>query len=99
MKTKFVLKYIGGQGKFGLGTLRFEERSFFHTLLGFEPFWDYKPSNSFRFGIPNVFFSDKFFYLSTTNKINLKCDVIDGSVVNGLRQPILYSFVLDKLPG
>ena len=28
----------------------------------------------------------------------MKCDVIDGSVVNGLRQPILYSFVLDKLP-
>ena len=23
----------------------------------------------------------------------------DGSVVNGLRQPILYSFVLDKKPG
>ena len=29
----------------------------------------------------------------------MKCDIIDGSVVNGLRQPILYSFVLDKLPG
>ena len=29
----------------------------------------------------------------------MKCDVIDGLVVNGLRQPILYSFVLDKKPG
>ena len=29
----------------------------------------------------------------------MKCDCIDGSVVNGLRQSILYSFVLDKLPG
>ena len=29
----------------------------------------------------------------------MKCDVIDGSVVNGLRQPILYSFVLDKQSG
>ena len=29
----------------------------------------------------------------------MKCDVIDGSVVNGLRQPILYSFVLDKPSG
>ena len=29
----------------------------------------------------------------------MNCDCIDGSVVNGLRQPILYSFVLDKLPG
>ena len=29
----------------------------------------------------------------------MKCDRIDGSVVNGLRQPILYSFVLDDKPG
>ena len=35
MKTKIVLKHIGGQKKFDLGTLRFDERSFFHTLLGF----------------------------------------------------------------
>ena len=29
----------------------------------------------------------------------MKCDCIDGSVLNGIRRPILYSFVLDKLPG
>ena len=29
----------------------------------------------------------------------MKCDAIDGSVVNSLRQPILYCFVLDKIPG
>ena len=29
----------------------------------------------------------------------MKCDCFEGSVVNGLRHPILYSFVLDKLPG
>ena len=29
----------------------------------------------------------------------MKCDVIDGSVVNGSRQPILYSFVLHQKPG
>ena len=33
------------------------------------------------------------------DKIDLKCDVIDGSVLNGVRQPILYSFVLDKPSG
>ena len=37
--------------------------------------------------------------LGSTNKIHLKCDCIDGSVVSGFRQPILFSFVLDKLPG
>ena len=29
----------------------------------------------------------------------MKNDVIDGSVVNGLKQPLLYSFVLDNPPG
>ena len=29
----------------------------------------------------------------------MKCDCIDGSVVNGIREPILFSFVLDKPSG
>ena len=29
----------------------------------------------------------------------MRCDAIDGSVVDGIRQPILYSFVLDKTSG
>ena len=61
MKTKITLNYIGGQKKFGLGMLRFDERSFFHTLLGFEPYWDYKPTNSNLVGIPHVYTSDKFY--------------------------------------
>ena len=67
-------------------------------MLGFEPYWDYKPTNSNHVAIPGVYTSDKMLNLSTTNKIHLKCDVIDGSVVDGVRQPILDSFVLDKLP-
>ena len=46
-----------------------------------------------------VYTSDKIINLSKRNKKHLKCDIIDGGVVNGLRQPILYSFVLNKLPG
>ena len=76
---------------FVLETLRFDERSFFHTLLGFTPYWDYKPSN--------VYTSDKILNLNTVNKIHLKCDIIHGSVVDDVRQPILYSFVLDKRRG
>ena len=91
MKSKIVLKYLDEQDILVLGTLRFDKRSFFHTLLGFIAYWDYKP--------PGVYTSDKFLNLNTTNKIHLKCDVKDGSVVNGVRQPILYSFVLDKKPG
>ena len=33
---------------------------------------------------------------NTINEICLKCDVIDGSVVNWIRQPLLCSFVLKK---
>ena len=29
----------------------------------------------------------------------MKCDAINGSAVDGVRQPILYSFVLDKPSG
>ena len=29
----------------------------------------------------------------------MKCDIIDGSVVNGLREAILFSFVSDKPSG
>ena len=91
MKTKVILEYIGGQKMFVLGTLRFDERSFFHTLLGFTPHWDYKP--------PGVYTSDKIWNINTIIKNLLKRDVIDGSVDDGVRQPILYSFVLDKKPG
>ena len=91
MKTKIILNYIGERKMFVLGTLRFDRTSFFHTLLGFTPYWDYKPSN--------VYTSDKILNLNTVNKIHLKCDIIHGSVVDAVRQPIIYSFVLDKRPG
>ena len=91
MKTKFILKYKDLPENFDLGTLRFDNKSFFHTLLGHDPYFDYKT--------PGVYTSDKILNLNTTNKIHLKCDCIDGSIQNGVRQPILYSFVLDKKPG
>ena len=32
-------------------------------------------------------------------KVHLKCDCIFGSTVNGLREPILYSFAVDEPAG
>ena len=98
MKTKLILKYNSGKF-FTLGTLRFGERSFFHTLLGFEPYWDYKPTNLNNIPVPGVYITDKILNVNTTNKMHLKYDVIDGSIQDGIRQPLLYSFVLDKKPG
>ena len=84
METKLIVRD-------GIIAIRFDEKSFFSTILGFTPGWDYKHYNKYT--------SRKIVNLGSTNKIHLKCDVIDGSVINGLRQPILYSFVLDKKPG
>ena len=83
-KTKLVVRP-------GIIAIRFDEKSFFSTILGFNHGWDYKHYNQY--------ISQKIVNLSNTSKIHLKCDVIDGSVVNGIRQPILYSFVLDKPSG
>ena len=91
MKTKIILEYKDLRENFGLGTLRLDKKSFFHILLGQDPYFDYKA--------PGVYTSDKILNLNTTNKIHLKCDFIDGSIQNGLRQPIIYSFVLDKPSG
>ena len=95
MKTKLVLTHFGGT----FGTLRFDERSFICTLLDFTPYWDCKPNNAIHADSPGVYTSDKILYLSTEDIINLKCDVNDGSVVYGIREPILFSFSLDKPAG
>ena len=99
-RATIVSKYRDGKEKFALGTLRFDNQSFFHTLLGFSPYWDYKPNNSHHVLIPGVYLSDKtILNLNTIDKIHLNCDAINGSVVDGIRQPILFSFVLDKPAG
>ena len=96
MKTKLNLTRRGET----FASLRFDEKSFFNILLGFTPYWDYKPTNADCAHIPgDAYTSDKFVNLSSINKIHLKCDVIDGSHQNGLRQPILFNFVLLKKPG
>ena len=76
---------------FGIIAIRFDEKSIFSNSLGFNPFWYYKIYTEYN--------SHKIVNLNSTTEIHLNCDVVDGSVVNGLRQPILYSFVLDKPPG
>ena len=83
-KTKLVVNS-------GLIARKIDEQSFFSTVLGFTSVRDYKHYNKYN--------SQKIVNLGSTNKIRLKCDCIDGSVVVGSTQPILYSFNLDKPPG
>ena len=83
-KTKLFARY-------GIMAIRFDEKSFFNNILGFTSGWDYKSCNEYS--------SQKIVNLSNTNKIHLKCDCIDGGIQDGVRQPILFSFVLDKPSG
>ena len=84
MKTKLVIRS-------GIIATRFDEKSYFCNVSGFTSGWDYKHYNKYN--------SEKSFNIGNANKIHLKCYISDGFVVNGLRQSILYSFLLDELAG
>ena len=37
--------------------------------------------------------------ITEIDKVIIKCDCNNGSIVNGTREPILHSFALDEPPG
>ena len=76
--------------------MRFDEKSFLNTFLGFTLYWDSKPTIAIHADSPGLYTSDKILILITIDKFLLKTDVIDGSIVNCSRQAILFSFVLKK---
>ena len=67
--------------------------------MGFTPYWDHKAANAIHAYSPGAYTSENILDLSSQNKNHLNFDVINGSVVNGVRESILFSFVLDKPPG
>ena len=83
-KSKLVVKP-------GIIAIRLDEKLFLSTILGFNYDWDHNHYNKDT--------SQKYVNFSTTNQIHLKCDVTCGSVVKGLRLPILYCFSLVKPAG
>ena len=82
-------------------TLIFTEKSFFYTILGFTRSRSY-PLNDidgFYQFIAGSYKSDRPISIIGIDKVHLKCDCIQGSIVNGIREPILYSFALSSPPG
>ena len=68
--------------------------------MGFAAYWDNKTTNAIHADSPGIYTNDKIILnLNTIKNIHLKCDVIDGIIQDGVRQPILFSFVLDKPSG
>ena len=82
-------------------TLLFTEKSFFYTILGFTQSRSYPLDDIEVFYqlIPGLYKSDKPINITGIDKIHLKRDCIQGSIVNGIRKPILYSFALSSPPG
>ena len=82
-------------------TLIFTNKSFFYTILGFTQSHQ-GPLNDiegFYQILPGSYKSDKPNNITGIDKVHLKCNVVDGSIVNGIREPISYSFALDQPPG
>ena len=82
-------------------TLIFTKRSFFYTFLGFTQSRSYPLDDidSHYQIIAGSYKSDRPINFTGIDKIHLKCDCIQGYIVNGVREPILYSFALSSPPG
>ena len=82
-------------------TLIFTEKPFFYTILGFTQSRSYPLDDidGFYQLIAGSYKSDKPINITGVDKIHLKCDCIQGSIINGIREPILYSFALSSPPG
>ena len=82
-------------------TLIFTNKCFFYTILGFTQSHSYPLDDidGFYQLIAGSYKSDKPINITGIDKVHLKCDCIDGSIMNGTREPFLYSFALDQPPG
>ena len=82
-------------------TLIFTEKSFFYTILGSTRSRSYPIDgiDGFYRTIAGSYKSDRPINTTGVDKIHLKRDCIQGSIVNGIRESILYSFALSSPPG
>ena len=81
--------------------LIFTNKNFIYTILGFTQshFHPLDDIDGFYQLIAGSYKSDKPNNITGTDKVHLKGDCFDGSIMNGTREPILYSFALDQPPG
>ena len=57
------------------------------------------PATGFTQKIARTYGSEKAINITGIDKIRLKSDLINESIVKGIRETMLYKFVLDKPPG
>ena len=80
-------------------TLILTKKSFF-TILGFTRSRSYPLDDidGFYQLISGSYKSDKPINITGIDNVLFKCDCVQGSIVNGVREPILYSFALSSPP-
>ena len=81
-------------------TLIFTEKTFCYTILGFNRSRSY-PLNDIHGYYQLIAWSykaDKPINITGIDKVHLKCDCIQGSIVNGKRETVLFSFALSSPP-
>ena len=82
-------------------TLLLTNKSFFYTILGYTQ--SHQGPLNYNEGFYQIlagsYKSDRPINITGIDKVHLKCDCIQGSIVNGVREPILYSFALSSPPG
>ena len=81
-------------------TLIFTDKRFFYTILRFtrSHFYPLDDIDGFYQLIAGSYKSERPNNITSVDKGHLNCDCINGSIVNGVRKPILYSFALHKPP-
>ena len=79
----------------------FTEKSFFYTISGFNQSSSHPLDDidGFYQLIAGSYKSEKPINITGNDKIHLKCDCINGSIVIGVTEPILFSFTLSSPPG
>ena len=82
-------------------TLIFTEKSFFYTILGFTRSRSYPLDDidGYYQLIAGSYKGNKPINTSGIDRVQLKCDCIEGSLVNGRQEPILFCFSLSSPPG
>ena len=82
-------------------TLIFTNKSFFYTILGCTQSRSYPLDDidGFYQLIVRSYGGDRPMKTTGVDKVHLNCDCINGSIVNDVREPILYSFALSSPPG
>ena len=99
VKVDITIDYIRLKSTLTINnTIRFTKNSFFYTILGFTQSHSGVLGNIEGFVqlIPGSYESDKPINIPGVDE--LKCDCNKGSIVNGVREPILFGFRLTSPP-